>query len=229
MFETDDSGLAGRYITHDAIAVGSALLRRRMGKTRTLVADYFHFSPHYLNDYDDTVQADVKANETNRARMLRTMAGASGPRDRPAAYWLAVLRQRYDRVLLPYNINSNHFIVIEVVLSSLDGRYIKVWDGMKTWGVGRVAPGLWRPQEIVTLCQVFFGGDGVELRLWEHGDPLQDQGNGCGPFAFLVMCFLSMDKRPEGWTHHDEAVARSFLWGSILQGELYPLPQLKLV
>jgi hypothetical protein len=180
-------------------------------------------------DFDDVVQADVKTTETNRARVLRHMAGGlAGPRDKPSTYWLKLLKERYERVLLPYNLNGNHFIVIEMVLFSLDGRYIKIWDGMKSWGSGRMPPGMCRPKEIITLCDVFFGGDEVEVRLWEHGDPLQDQGHGCGPFTFLVMCFLALDQRPPGWTHHDEAVARSFLWGCILQGELYPLPELKL-
>lgn len=228
MFEADEDGVSGQYITHDAIAVGIALLRRKVGQSRTLLADYFHFTPYYLMDWDDTTRPDVKAEETSRARMLRMMWGATFPRDWPSANWLRLLKQGYDRVLLPYNLNSNHFIVLEVVFSSLDGRYIKVWDGMRTWGTGRVAPGTRRPQEIITLCDIFFGGDEVEVRLWEQGDPLQEEGNGCGPFAFLVICFLALGKRPTGWTHQDEAVARSFLWGGILQGELYPLPELKL-
>ena len=110
--------------------------------------------------------------------------------------------------------------------------YIKVWDGMNGWGKpdGRGRYGDPHDlREVKTLEEVFFHGYDVEVILWEEGDPVQGSGYGCGPFAFLVLCHRAQGVLPSRWTEADEGVARSYMWGCILQGSILPLPKNKLV
>ena len=123
---------------------------------------------------------------------------------------------------IPYNLNNNHWIILEVVFRSGDGEFIKVWDGMDTWQ-GQGDPRDVR--ELVMLRHVLFDGRDINVLLWEPGDPTQERGHGCGAFAFMALCHLCQNKRPFAWTAGDEAVCRSFLWGSILKEELLDMPQ----
>lgn len=231
MFEEDPHTRGfGQFIRHDSLAIGITLLRQRVRSSedvRVCVGQWFHFSREFMYDYDDNAPADTKFGETRRARMLRLIMGLSGPRNQRSSMWLDSLHRRYDKVLLPYNLNSNHFVVFEIVFRSSRGRYIKVWDGMRSWGTRGGDVG--RRQEIKIIQDVFFRGADLEIIAWEDGDPLQETGYGCGPFAFLTLSYLTLGHVPRGWTARDEAVARNFLWGCIMKGELLPLPQLKLL
>ena len=135
---------------------------------------------------------------------------------------MEAIREKCDRLYLPYNLNNNHWIILEVVFRSGAGEFIKVWDGMDTWkeqGDPRDVP------ELVMLRDVFFDGRVINVTLREIRDPTQERGHGCAAFAFMALCHLCHNKKPFAWTADDEAVCRSFLWGSILKGELLDMPQ----
>lgn len=79
------------------------------------------------------------------------------------------------------------------------------------------------------ILDVFFRGEKVPVRHWEEGDPVQEAGNGCGPFAFLIMCSLALGQRLHGWTSKDEGVAKNYLWACLIKGAILPLPRYKLL
>lgn len=229
MFEEDPNCPGhGQFVLHDALAVGISLLRSEpviLQENRVRAGQWFHFSPDFRVDYADDLTASPKYQETRRSKMLRLIAGHVGPRHKPASFWCDFLHDHYDKIILPYNMNRNHFVVFEVAFRSPQGQYIKMWDGMAASSSAQL---LNVREELDMLREVFFGGREVETLLWQIGDPVQGAGFGCGPFAFLVMCHLAFGKAPEGWSARDEAVARNYLWGCIREGRLLPLPELKM-
>lgn len=161
--------------------------------------------------------------ETPRAKNLRLLLRMKYATTFPWDYYVCLIKRDYDRLLLPYNIGGDHFIVFDLRWGE-DGGLIKVWDGMNK--LGKYADPSQRA-EVQTLMDVFFGGERVPVLVREEGDPIQDKGCGCGPFAFLVMCYLASDRRPDGWTGDDEGVARNYLGGCVFRGQILPLPKRK--
>jgi hypothetical protein len=222
----------GQYILADAINVGVAILNCHFdGKyeNQTYAATTLFLTPSFREDFDDVTIADPrKGCETMRGRSLRRLLlPGSGPSDTPTDYFLRKLKSIWSSLLIPYHVNDNHFIILEVAWRSDDGRYIKVWDPMMLWQLrdGRTV------DEIKTLVEVFLDEedqDEVDIRLWELGDPTQVGGAGCGPSAFLTMCYLFCGVRPRGWSDKDEAVTRNYMWACLISGKIEPLPRLKL-
>jgi len=99
---------------------------------------------------------------------------------------------------------------------------------MDTWKPNRRRPRA--VPEIKALLDIFFDGDGVDvpIELWSQGDPTQEKGHGCAPFAFMAMCHLAQGVIPPAWNLADEGVCRSYLWGCIMAGQVLPLPQPRL-
>ena len=214
----EDPGVrgTGRDINDEVMGFGIGILRASPNKNPgVLIGSYWALVP-------GTFALDWA--ENNRGVMLRRLAregGVHGSKDWHWSQWVEAIRRSHDRVYIPYNLNQNHWIIVEIVFKSGYGEYLKVWDGMKTWS-GHQARDL---NEIALLRDVFFQGRDVNVLFWEAGDPTQEWGHGCGAFAFMVLCHICQDKKPFAWTAGDEAICRTFLWGSILKGQLLELPQ----
>ena len=224
----------GRYIRHDTIHIFAHMLRRRLVRlykedSPILLGLAFDFPPNYQERYDNTTINDKKRNETYRATTLRRLLGRHINRGAieflSADQYIEEIHRRFKRVILFYNLNDNHFIVFEIVLQSDRGRYLKVWDGMKIWGRGRLRKSI--PQ-VKLIIEVFFRGEPTDVYLWEEGDPSQDDGHGCGPFTALTLAYLTYDLKPPAWTHLDEPVARNYLWGCLLKGAIIRPPKQRL-
>jgi len=183
---------------------------------RVLVGQAHLFLPDTL--MEDWTDAPGSFGMTKLALRLRRLLRNNGHTDSPTVSTpssenlLRVIREHYDRILLPYNLAGNHFIVFEVALNGPRGCYIKVWDGMMNWSGRRQSI-----PEIKILLDVFFDGHPIPIRHWNLGDPVQEKGYGCGPFAFLVLCHLAQGQLPWAWSYRDEGVARSFMWGCIMR------------
>lgn len=227
MFEEDPKSVGcGHYILHDGINVGVAILRQQLSRKHidVLVASCNTMTPSWRRQFDPRGLADPRSTETLRARTLRHLYGLSGQWELPWQHYLEELRRVYSRILLPYNVNQNHFVVFELAWRSQEGPYLKVWDGASLWEGAAAA----NQEEILMLIEVFFEGEKVPVRLWELGDPVQERGHGCGAFAFLIMCYRAYGMKPQGWTFRDEALARNYLWACLRKGEIISIPRRKL-
>lgn len=215
VFEDDDKGL-GCHMTEESLAYSIAILQATQRGSRVLLGQISLFSPGSL---------EVDWSETNRARALQALAGHYGLTvDGPRQWyqWIDIIRDRVDRIYLPYHLHDDHYVVFEITLSSGRGQYVKIWDGNKTWQRIEDASQL---LEVKTIIDVFFKGRVVDILLWEPGDPTQERGQGDAAFAFMLLCHLVQGKTPSAWTQDDEAVARSFMWGCIRHGKILPLPE----
>lgn len=239
MFDEDpESPGKGCYISDEPIQLFILMLLRRLvmrrdGASTTLIGAIWSFCPSFRVDYADDKIANPKTEETYRARTLRQLLRINGGSVKgreterlTSSDYIQEIHRRFHRILLTHNVNDNHFVVIEVVLQSSRGRYIKVWDGMKTWGQGVNPKEL--PPQLDVIVEVFFRGHPVDVHLWEEGDPVQATGHGCGPFAVLILSYLTRGLRPPAWTSRDEAVARHYLWGCLLKGVILPPPKQRL-
>lgn len=242
MFEGEhaaDSDMAiGGQIRQATLEVGLSLLVEHLlqadGGLQCLVGTSYHFQEAtYARDYSENSNSGCQKRtscETNRmASLRRLLKFGTGGQDiwcSSSEEYGQYIRSHFSKVVLLYHMEEvvKHFIVLELVFANPP--YIKVWDGMGTWSVQHRAD--WEGQ-IKTLTEVFFGKPFVRYIIpRQDGDPLQEYGNGCGPFAFLTACHLAQGRIPPPTTVRDEACARSYLWGSIVRGQLQPLPLLKL-
>lgn len=116
-------------------------------------------------------------------------------------------------------------MVFELALKSDRGRYIKIWDGMNTWGTTPLT----NIPELQAVAQAFFPREPPATYLWQKGDPVQPAGTfGCGPFAALTLAYLCHGLTPPSWTGEDEAVARNYLWACLLRHTVLPPPKQRL-
>jgi hypothetical protein len=226
--EDEHDSTCGRFILGDSLCRAISFLQVSAKRSRrVLVGQSLLFLPgQFLQDWNPVpARASQPANVVKKLQRLLRNNGHHALVTSATEALVDEIWRVCDRILLPYHVNYNHFIVLDIVLRSTHGPYIKVWDGMKLWQKER------SPQkilEIQSLSNVFFKGRDVPVELWRPGDPTQETGYGCGAFAFLVMSHLAQDQLPPPWTCNDEAVARSYLWGCIRNGEVLPLPQYRL-
>ena len=212
----------GSYISYDPLNIGAVLLHQHLSsiKSRILVANCDTFSPTFSHNFSLACSDGEQA----RAKTIRLLLRRKKIMIAPWKHYIALLKKDYDCVLMPYNLRQDHFVVFEVVWRSGRGQYVKVWDGMNMLGLdGR------NSKEVRTILDVFFEGEQVPVYVREPGDPVQEVGFGCGPFAFLVMCYLALGHKPRGWTSGDEGVARNYLAGCLFRGKVLPLPRMKFV
>lgn len=216
-FEEDSEARGHAYqITGATLMLGSAILNRHCTAENlpVICGDLLDFRPTYATDYSSE----------NRARALERLLGIQEVRDRPYGQVLDLMTATKTSLLLPY-IMGQHYLVFELILRSDRGRMIKVWDGGNVWGKGNPR----RREEVMTLLDVFFGGDtSVPVYVWEKGDPAYAQCHGAGAFMFMIMCYRVYKLRPQDWGTQDEAVARNFLWTCIVNGAISKVPRLKL-
>lgn len=207
----------GCRVTPTTIMLGIAVLRRHVesGAMGILVGDLLSFRPTYKSDYSVDLRGQALA------RLL-------GPQAAPGldqGHYLDAIFRQYKTILLPYNLNQD-FLLFEIVLQSERGRMVKVWDGAKLWERGDPR----KRAEITTIMDVFFGGDKrVPVFVWEKGDPLHGPCSGAGAFLYLAMCYRALGLKLQEWTTIDEGIARSYLWGCLLNGDIMHVPKLKLV
>ena len=226
----------GHYILHDPITIFVFLLRDKVSRQptgdgpRVLVASLTHYNGNSGTSLADALDphcvVDASTRETARAKTLRSILGRGySPSTQPSDYVDEIYRH-FDKVLLPYYVTGNHFIVFEVALKSPLGRYVKVWDG---WHPDPGEPPCQWRQEIKAIREVFFSAEApAEIILQRPGDPSQGRGFGCGPFAALTMAYLSHGMTPLPWREADEAVARHYLWACLLKRMVLPLPKQRL-
>jgi hypothetical protein len=180
-----------------------------------LAGDLLSFRPTFKEDYSDNLR-------------VQTLARLLGPGAAPGmteGLLLDAIFMKYKTILLPYNVGQE-FLLFEVVLQSERGRLVKVWDGAKIWNQGDPR----KREEVVTILDVFFGGDKrVPVFVWEKGDPLYSSGRSSAAFAFMTMCYRCCGLKPQQWTACDAAIARTYLWGSLLHGTIMKVPKLRLV
>jgi hypothetical protein len=172
--------------------------------------------PTFVDDYSPA----------KRSQALTSLLGIEKDQAaHPYGYCLDLIYSKYDKVILPYNVDRG-FVVLELVLKSIQGRYIKVWDGNQLWMGGDPR----RRGEITTLIDVFYGGDSrVPVYVWREGDPKYEHKYGAGAFAFMTMCHRALEAEPMGWTDVDECIARNYAWACILDGAILDFPKLKLL
>lgn len=217
VFEEDPAASGHSYhITAPTVMLGCAIIKSyiRRAKLSMLCGDLLDFRPSFKADYEGE----------GRGRSLQRLLGPDAAPGKGYGDYLDIILKDKTSILLPYNL-SHHYLLLEVVLRSDDGRMIKVWDGANAWGKGDPR----RREEIKTIRSVFFAGDlEVPVYVWRKGDPLYGQCAGAGAFLFLFMCYRVLGMKPKEWGAQDEAVARNFLWTCILNGDIATPPRLKL-
>lgn len=167
----------------------------------------------------------------SRARFLQHMAQhlLRRPQEQgdlqPPSYYVSNLIGKFSMLLLHYKAMPNYWVVFEIVWRSDHGRYLKLWDGVGAWTNRRATTEI---PEVHTIITTFFeGDDGVPVHLTAKSDPSYGS-HASGPFSIMTMSSLALGVRPQGWTASDEAVARNYTWGCLMQGRLLDLPRRKL-
>lgn len=162
-----------------------------------------------------------------RLRHILQTAGVNVKKGQSHSYYLAEIRERFDRMLGVYYFDS-HFVVLDVDLRS---PWVRVWDPLGLW-VGLL------PQQIPiikAILDIFFTPqqrkDPISVILSRMCDaPRQKGTNACGPLAFVTLCYLALGQVPGKWIDmYDEAVARNYLCGCMVLKEILPLPRRRIL
>lgn len=227
--EHDTHSGQGRFICHDNLNLFIHYLwqkvRQRPGGNKVLIGNLNLHPNNFAASFDPLVVANPKTGETNLAKTLRLLLDDNHrPHQMSTSHYIKEIYQRYDKVLLPC-FTPGHYLVFEVTLRSPRGRYIKVWDGLNSWGNKPIRD----IPELQALARTFFPREPPAIYLWETGDPVQPAGTfGCGPFAALILAYLCDGLTPPPWTGEDEAVARNYLWACLLKHAVLPPPKQRL-
>ena len=175
--------------------------------------------------------------ETWRTRELRILIRHAATRDCSEDLHLDSIEsytdythEHCDRVLLPYCVHNQHFVVFDVVTKGPGGPLLKVWDPLDSFSSVPAEEQLSIP-EVVCTTQTFFH-EGTECDVVIHraeGDPNQGETHGCAAFAFFAVAFLARNKRPPPATAAGDAFLRNYLAGCVIQGRVLPLPRRRFV
>lgn len=220
----------GRLIRHDSMNMFIYYMRKQLDQQpegRKILLGCLNLFPEGVTAAFANTINNHKTGELYRAKTLRTLlyGHTSPPNQMTASGYIDEIYRRYDKVLLPcFLAEERHFIVFEIALRSPRGRYIKIWDGMSLWNDDIRS-------DLQSLIDTFFPrpDDRPTVYRSEGGDPVQPLGTyGCGPFAVLTIAYLCHGLAPPPWTGDEEAVARHYLWGCLLQRAVLPPPKQRL-
>lgn len=142
---------------------------------------------------------------------------------------LQFVRERFDRIILPYNVNNYHFLVFEIVYEVEEPQlpYIKIWDSYDLWGHNDVND----IRELEYLSASFFY-EGEKVAFFtqrEEWEPNQGHSTACAAFTFMTSAFLACGQEPPAAKVTDDGFLRNYMWGCCVKGRLLPLPQVKLM
>jgi hypothetical protein len=140
-----------------------------------------------------------------------------------------MIKNKFDKILLPLHVNRNHFVVVEMHLSA--PLRVKVWDSMCERGEGAS----WHSPFLTSFRQIIYGEEWDRVPMVverDARDPHQPSRGSdgeptkcCGPMAALNLANLAKGIRPSGYNHDDDAIMRTWILASIVERRLVALPQ----
>ena len=102
----------GQYVSSDSLAFGISLLQEsELRGPRILIGQWYSFVPGTFEDdwrddafyYEDERRENRETKRARRLRLLLQQHGNPLPEGVGSADYMQALRERYDRILLPYH------------------------------------------------------------------------------------------------------------------------------
>lgn len=145
-----------------------------------------------------------------------------------------MIKEKFDRILLPLQLSLNHYVVVEMRLTVFPD--VKVWDGTCQRGDGQQ----WQSPFLASFMQImystgWFRWHKVPVRVERDTHDPNQPATGedglptkcSGPMAALTLANLAMGVRPAGYDHDDDATIRAWMLASMENKGLVALPQLR--
>lgn len=237
MDENMDEGRLSTYIYSTVMEVAISwlindLIITNEGHPRALVGSTDFFTTKRYMDMTSDKPADVGSRaipgETWRMRTLRHLiAYGTGQEMICDSFeeYQSYIREAFERVLLPHNLNDNHYVVFDISFKGLGSPYVKVWDSYDSWAT--IDPEEYKKEmpQMYHLLTLFFNV-GEQIPVYykrEDGEPNQGRTAGCAAFTFFTMVHLAQGIWPSSCTEDDEAFIRAYMWGCIVLGQILPI------